>query len=155
MPIRILRSAFVACVARAICASKLTNVWKEAVDYAEEICEAMEFDCAPAVEVEADCRVLWLEFFEFHQYHETPYAGESYANLAREILRKVVSASLPTSSKRMWSASEYEDPTRAASDEYVSESLRAIKDEEHEWPELDADDASGIREPGANDDPAE
>jgi hypothetical protein len=155
MPIRILRRVFVACVARAICASKLTRIWDEAVYFAEQICEAMEFDYDPAAEVEADCRVLWLEFFELHQFHETPYSGESYANLAREMLRKVVSASLPASSNQMWlGASEHEDVATAASDEYVREILRGIKDEEHECPEPDAgQDASGIREPGTNDDP--
>ncbi len=155
MPICILRSVFVACVARAICASGLTHDWDEGVCFAKQICEAREFDYDPAVEVEADCRVLWLKFFELHQFHETPYTGESYASLAWETLRKVISASLPASSYRVWfGASGHEDPATAAADEYVSESLRGIKDEEHEWPELDVShDASGTREPRANDDP--
>lgn len=140
MSISMTRGAFVDSVAQAICTSGLVRMGEYGVSFAEQICRKMGFYCAPTVEVEIDCRWLWREFFELHQFNETPVTSESYADLARTMLREVVSVSLSSS----------QCPVTAAADEYVAGILEEIKELEPTWPELDASEGGA-----SNDDPGQ
>lgn len=85
---------FLQSVAQAVHASGLIRSKQYGFIYALEIAESMNLGCDPDREIEVDCRELWREFFEFQEYREITSGSQSYADLARTILREVTSASV-------------------------------------------------------------